>query len=183
MFIENLLSENQKNLIKQNLLNYEFKWRWVENYNLSDGLNFLTSPVCNDKIVFNKEAYNLCICILEEFQKRYNLNIKNLVRIRINLFFPITKQIDDNMIELMVHKDFDGYPKNDMYSLIYFVNESDGDLLVFDDSKKEIKKRFSPKENSACVIKSNDWHTPIPPVENKKRVSVVFIFISDEELL
>jgi len=72
-------------------------------------------------------------------------------------------------------------PDANFKSLLYYVNDSDGDTFVFNESfqdKKEltIRKRVSPKKGRAVVFDSNTWHASSNPRRNANRIVLNLVF-------
>lgn len=66
-------------------------------------------------------------------------------------------------------------------SLLYYVRDSDGDTVIFNESYRDskgltIKKRVSPKKGRAILFDSNVWHASSNPRTHQNRVVVNFIF-------
>jgi hypothetical protein len=66
-------------------------------------------------------------------------------------------------------------------SLLYYVKDSDGDTVVFNESYRDkkdltIDKRVSPKKGRAIVFDSNVWHASSNPRQNQNRVVLNLIF-------
>tara|TARA_Y100000289_G_C3913871_1_gene146257 strand:+ start:464 stop:1150 length:687 start_codon:yes stop_codon:yes gene_type:complete len=66
------------------------------------------------------------------------------------------------------------------YSIIYYVNDSDGDTIIFNETSDEktkkrpekltIKKRITPKKGRAVLFKGDYFHTSTNPTNYDKRV-------------
>jgi len=66
------------------------------------------------------------------------------------------------------------------YSMIYYVNDSDGDTIIFNEVSDEetkkrpdkltIKKTITPKKNRAVLFRGNYFHTSTNPTNNDKRI-------------
>ena len=66
------------------------------------------------------------------------------------------------------------------YSMIYYVNDSDGDTIIFNETSDEEKKkkpekltineRIPPKKNRAVLFRGNYFHTSTNPIDNEKRI-------------
>ena len=65
-------------------------------------------------------------------------------------------------------------------SLIYYVNDSDGDTIFFNDNLKEIK-RVNPKKGKAVLFDSNILHCGSNPINTLNRVVINFIFEGNEK--
>jgi hypothetical protein len=94
--------------------------------------------------------------------------IKGINRIKANLRVP--SNIPDSMEEL--HQDM---TSGNFMTLLYYVNDSDGDTEFYADDKKTLVESITPKANSAVWFDSKLWHKSSPPVTNKQRVVINFI--------
>ena len=66
------------------------------------------------------------------------------------------------------------------YSMIYYVNDSDGDTIIFNETcndetmtrpdKLTIKQRIEPKKNRAVLFRGNYFHTSSNPMNNEPRI-------------
>ena len=66
------------------------------------------------------------------------------------------------------------------YSMIYYVNDSDGDTIIFNETcndetmtrpdKLTIKQRIEPKKNRAVLFRGNYFHTSSNPMNNETRI-------------
>ena len=64
-------------------------------------------------------------------------------------------------------------------SLIYYVNDSDGDTLFYDDDMNIIK-RVSPKKNRAVLFPSTMVHAGCNPIKNDTRLVINYIFNTEK---
>ena len=72
-------------------------------------------------------------------------------------------------------------PTPGMKSLIYFVSDSDGDTVIFNETfeyKKAptVRKRVSPRKGKAIVFDSHTWHASSNPRTHQNRIVLNFIF-------
>jgi len=83
------------------------------------------------------------------------------------------------------HPSFDGTmyytPHRDssdptMITGIYYLNDTDGDTIFFDDNKNIIK-RVSPKKGSLVHFKSNIFHAGQSPIKNNIRAVINFMLV------
>jgi hypothetical protein len=66
-------------------------------------------------------------------------------------------------------------------SLLYYVRDSDGDTVIFNETYRDSKglsvnKRVSPKKGRAILFDSNVWHASSNPRQHQNRVVLNFIF-------
>ncbi len=180
---ENMLPEEVANKIEETLLGTFFAWYYTPF--TAYGQQFKTS-LTQDTPQFTHGFYaggivnsyyhdQFVLPIIELLPKEYSMD--NLIRAKANL-------INRNQ----------GYPENfhnvphadqadkDTTSLIYYVNESDGDTLFFEEMPEDFKgtvtigQRFSPKRNSGVMFNSRRLHTSVPPRKTNARVVINLVF-------
>ena len=95
------------------------------------------------------------------------LQFESYTRIKINL----NVKTHNEYVHLPIHKDV----YNPIYtSMIYYVNNSDGDTLFFDDHNNIIN-RVTPEKGKVVIFRSNIPHAAEAPVKNKNRIIINFI--------
>jgi len=109
--------------------------------------------------------------ILENFIKVYPLTYKSILRIKANLAVPMphtltkeefynTPHIDHNIPHLV---------------LIYYVNDSDGDTIIFDkDDTNKILEIVTPKKGRILLFNGENYHAGRQPKNYESRVIVNF---------
>jgi hypothetical protein len=109
-------------------------------------------------------------------QDRTGLEIKELVRIKANLLFP-SLGLGGTHIPHIDH------PAKKHLSMIYYVNDSDGDTVFFDQyytghqhGQFDITERLTPKQGSAVLFNSDRFHASSLPVNTITRSVINFIF-------
>ena len=120
--------------------------------------------------------------VLPSIEKSF-LNIDYICRIKCNLNTILYNYNKDSI--QIPHKDTndDWKPFEDcVYSLLYYVNDSDGDTVFYDDNEKEIF-RSTPKKGKAVLFKSKILHAACNPITTNKRIVINTIFKAKEELL
>jgi hypothetical protein len=167
--IHNLLPHSLKNEVYNVLTNSYFPWFWNEEV-IKDSKDENTFQFTHSIYQDNKacsEYYNSVIPILWFFENNTNIKIKSIYRIKANLttqYNMSEKDINDG-----VHID----KKEDNYlSLIYYVNDSDGDTLIYNN---DVIEATTPKANNLLYFKSNLNHAGSFPKINKRRIVINFI--------
>lgn len=94
--------------------------------------------------------------------------IKGIYRIKANL--RVSSNIPDSMDE--IHQDM---PNGNYKTLLYYVNDSDGDTEFYADDKKTLVESITPKANSAVWFESDIWHKSSPPITSKTRIVINFV--------
>jgi hypothetical protein len=169
MIIENLLPQSYKKEIQDALLGDLFPWYLNKNIVPSvekSSCQFTHTLYRNDQI--ESDAFSLIKPMIYFIEDKTNTPIKKIERIKANLR---TKTIN-NEYKLNIHKDQD---QDNYKSFLYYVNDSDGDTLFFDEDKKIINS-VTPKENSGVFFNSNINHTSQAPIKNDCRIVINFIF-------
>ena len=81
-------------------------------------------------------------------------------------------------LESEIHLDFDDNTLK-RTNFLYYVNDSDGDTILYEDDKKTVLTRVSPKKNRLLLFSGDIPHCSSSPTKNLKRV-VININVSDE---
>ena len=115
----------------------------------------------------------------------FNLE-NNLRRAKINLTYNNNKNFPTSKFP---HRDMDtsdsNFLENNFWAVIYYVNESDGDTVVYNETRKledfsqyTIKQRISPKKGRIVFIKGHLFHSASNP-SNKysKRIVINYNLI------
>jgi hypothetical protein len=102
----------------------------------------------------------------------------HIVRIKFNMLLPeASRDINTYHRPHVDHGDLEAK------TLIYYVNDCDGDTIIFDKTytgedpqKLEIVKRITPKAGSAVLFDSNKYHASSSPTQGPRSV-INFIFL------
>jgi hypothetical protein len=111
------------------------------------------------------------------FLERYmKFEIKSLFRIKANLLLAGNSTLDNYNIPHIDH------PRDDHISMVYYVNNSDGDTRIFDKTITDGEPiglncigQFEPSKGRSLVFKSNRFHCSAPPVKHKNRMVLNFV--------
>lgn len=93
---------------------------------------------------------------------KFNISTFKVLRIKANLKMQLNG---------FTEKCFNTPHKDDADNhivLIYYVNDSDGDTILFDDKFKETA-RIRPKKNRLLIFNGETWHAASHPVKNQTR--------------
>lgn len=88
--------------------------------------------------------------VIPEVEKKLEKKTIDLFRVKGNLTLPSTLPADTYNVP---HKD----QEEGWMSILYYVNDADGDTIFFDDNK-EIYATVTPKANRAAIFDSNIMH-------------------------
>lgn len=129
------------------------------------------------------ELISLMGPIVENFQSQAKIKINNFLRIKINLQVPVK----GNSFEKYNGAHVDRFEPHQ--TLIYYVNDSDGDTVIFDKMYTEdedfktdssislpVKQRIKPVANTLLHINGFQYHSSSNPIENDTRITINFNF-------
>ena len=168
--VDNFLPQADANVIHQEINSANFPWylNSYTSYN-GDGQHQLIHNIYNDDKPLSP-LFFLVDPILKEFEVKTEYKIESLGRIKAN--FLTNRVIPSDYVEKTIHQDTD---KDNYVSLLYYVEDSDGDTILFEDDKKTELMRVTPRANRAVIFKSNTWHTGLLPVMHDKRRVINFV--------
>lgn len=187
--IDNLLPLSYSTAIEQDSLNYiQYFWneRTVENmeYNDENIYDFgqLTCPIYHsDCPNFKFGDYFLFLrpmsLIIQD--KLSEIEIKRYLRVKFNLLHKV-----DTKYEKMYNTPHPDDSETDTsFSMIYYVNDSDGDTVLFNEFYDKhtapppltVCKRIQPKKNRLVIFESKRYHASSNPILNKNRTILNFV--------
>jgi len=90
----------------------------------------------------------------------YNIVFKNVLRAKANFLLPYHRQ-EPHPLHIDINDDR-------YYSLIYYVNDSDGDTVFY----KDFSKKVTPTQGRAVFFRSNIPHASSSPLFSKNRIVI-----------
>jgi len=196
--IENLIPKKLQDEIEKWISSEEVDWRFLEtpapNIFPNDLSIFntwqLTHPFfARDDPFFNRPSagFNaIVIPILYNLKLVTGLNfIQKMGRIKTNALFKNVNCGPNNYN--IPHVD---NPNPNYKSLLYYVNDSDGDTFIFNEVTTELpedknyippkltlNRRVTPKKGTAIMFNSNRYHASSSPTKSDRRYVINFVFI------
>ena len=169
--IQGVIPKVYQECIKQDL--QYFKNHWVKlQYTIKDPIN-LTDPNIIDNGQEELTVYgpdkidipqtNLFFFIKPLILSAYDNPIRSLVRVKFNRLLRNQNFTVNNYN--IPHQDV---PNAGYTSMIYYVNDSDGDTVFFEDNT--IVNRISPRQGDIVLFPSNLWHASSNPSMNQERI-------------
>lgn len=178
--IDNVFSEDIINKIENTLTGFYFPWYFYEETTHPESYFFKNSKNlknCNDYCQFvhslyvpsdnnfGSEYFNLVLSLLNQFSLKHKIDFLKIERAKANLQ---TQYQDNNEKNFNIpHKDLD----TEHYVFLYYVNDSDGDTIIFDDNNKIIDK-IKPKRGRVLLFDGNLLHSSSHPILSKKRIVI-----------
>lgn len=173
--LDDVLPVKQYYALTEKLMSPEFPWFWANPYIVSTApkdqlFQFVHHFVAEKNI--KSGQYEVVRPIIQAITDRTNIKIKSIIRVKANLIPRIVtcEEWENNLI----HQDMK--VSGDYISVIYYVNDCDGDTIVYDDDKNTVAARSTPSRNACLIIDSKLWHRSSVPKNNKRRVIINFVF-------
>ena len=161
---------HQQILTEINGLNFAWFYRNWSSFEDDNIAQFTHTFYVDGKV--NSYLFDLVMPIKSTFELKTSYKVKRIHRAKANLL--LNKPYKDEDLKKAIHKDIDdeyGY-----ISILYYIEDSDGDTIVYSKNKNKEVSRVSPKANRAFIFKADEWHNATPPKEYQTRKVINFIF-------
>ena len=180
---DDCISKEVSNEIQKVLSKQEFKWCYygftvtprIPDPQMSHIL-YSYDPLTPLKVNYLKSKYVYVLSYLfDEIEKNTDLKLseRTLYRGKSTIIFPPSK---NQKRESEIHVDCIDI---EMDNLLYYVNDSDGDTILYENDRKTVMERISPKAGRFVYFSGEIPHCASRPVENFKRM-VININMSKE---
>lgn len=194
MIYNDVLSQENYNRLNHIITGVDFPWYFQPDIAFKSFKGHMQDPMAFSSFGFThtvwdtergkvSELISLMGPIVENFQERSNMKINNFLRIKINLQVPVK----GNTPEKYNGAHIDRFEPHQ--TLIYYLNDSDGDTVIFDklynigddyvkDSSMSlpIKTRIKPVANTLLHINGFQYHSGSNPINNDIRITINFNF-------
>jgi hypothetical protein len=117
--------------------------------------------------VRTSEHYPSIAVLLYHLMLTENIRTDNPKRIKANL--NNISPLSDKESHYPVHVDFNSLKKGEMITCIYYVNDCDGDTIMFDQTGKKEISRVSPKKGRLVYFDTLTPHAGQPPKNSYAR--------------
>jgi len=173
---DNLLSSTEQNTIKNTLFDVYFPWFLIEHRDNKDNFTSTNLKSKNKnvkeyvKLVHSfyklgetnasphKNVVNL---ILQKILRKFNLTQINLIRAKANL------QTSSSSVKKNNHSTPHTDTNDKHLVIIYYVNNSDGDTVIF--NNKKVFKKISPKMGRILIFDGSLKHAAGYPIKSQIR--------------
>jgi hypothetical protein len=179
MFIQGSVSEEiRESLIDAIVTDPTRNFAWYYNDSVASMRNEhksyggFTHTFCVDNTV-NSAYYNLSDNLLKYICNKENINFSFVKRSHSFVLcnIKVTKKEHNSSI----HRDMQLTDLDFKYiSILYYVNDSDGDTLFYDENKNIIN-RVSPLSGNYVIFDSTKLHSATPPTNHKTRYIINYI--------
>jgi hypothetical protein len=182
--IDNFVPVTDQKKILQNILTFPENITYVTtNYNKNGLVSKLkiNDPKYTQELSENQFVINLKqskTFFLEILEKNFNIQIEKILRTKVN--WIIREHINSKNGYYPPHTD----SPEDHWVLIYYLNTSDGDTLMFEETQKEIpfdgvstqtlhvKTNIEHKMGRGILFHGSRYHCGLPPIESPYRILV-----------
>lgn len=187
--IENFLPKSYQDDIEKSLSTDFFPWYWnkstvADNFFYGSNKNILESNQFTHTIIANDGRQPSFLFadikpMVYFLEKNINVKVAKIDRIKVNLLQPVVG--GNTQSHNPPHWDADYEIQPNTLSMVYYVNDSDGDTVIF--NKKlpdqpenlEVLHRSKPKKGKCIVFPSNRWHASSNPINNDRRIIINFV--------
>ena len=197
--IEDFLTKSQQDNLEKVLLDRHIEWRYYpgtckKDLQSRDIMRFREDTQTKDHAQFvhilkdsqenTSEFYPLIENFLNIVNSKAGKEFNHIHRAKINLQLSSLTHANNthNMahVDIIVPKDMIGK----CMSLLYYVNDSDGDTVFFnqyhgDKTDLTINTTKAPKKGTAVLFDSNMYHASSVPVKSKHRVVINLVLTED----
>jgi hypothetical protein len=175
MIIElpNFLPRSLQDHLENHLTSNNFPWHFLKDVTTeyeSNHAGFHHTPFL-DGIPKTIEYDN--ILFLSHYVREV-LQKENLIlhRVRYGMNIRSSGEYDYNTPHLDFPDDF----KNKHYTVLYYVNNSDGDTVIFNETRRSseytIQKRISPEKGKLCIFDGEQFHASSKPKKSDFRIVI-----------
>jgi hypothetical protein len=162
--IDNFLPEDVRANILKEMDGLDFPWFYRDySSHQGDGVpQFIHIFYIFDKV--NSSFFSLITPMLFEFEQKTQYKIQSIARIKANLL--TNAPVKESNIQKAKHTD----EKSDSFTTcLYYLDDADGETIMYSDEGKTEVKRIKPKANRAVIFNSNTWHNATPPTKYAMR--------------
>lgn len=193
--IDDVISKEKANEIERYVLSKEVKWDLdthtldqnfkVKSKDIHEFIQF-RSIIKHGNRILDDKSYKYVQDILVGLSNKTGIFFNESFRIKFNLL-PKCESFKETQYNTP-HVDTNG----DHYVLLYYINDADGDTLIFDQTMEEykmenawkfekfdIKKRISPKKGRVVIFDGKHYHASSHPSKNDIRCVINMDFPKD----
>jgi len=142
----------------------------------SNGMSHL---VLDQENGINSNYVDYCCNILKFLIDALPYNVEMIpTRIKFNLTFPNGNGFKYNYPHVDPLPPKEGLEDSEHWIFIYYINDSDGDTVIFNETagsiikKPTIRERYTPKGNTALFFKGDIYHAASNPIKTKARFNI-----------
>lgn len=169
-FIPEIYQERLHNLLTSD----RFAWYWNDKsvYLDSESADFESKDYQFTHVLLregniNSEFAESVLPLVYFFELHSDMKVKYIEKIKANLTTHINYTDED--LKQCIHKDMNTNTDTKFMTILYYVNDADGDTVIYHDEKEST---FSPQKGRAIWFNADLDHRPSTPVNSKRRIVV-----------
>ena len=183
---DDCISKEIADNIEKTLLSREYQWNYINHTvhkevpdpqmsHLLYAYNPFVDSIGGKSL--KSDFFYLIKDLFSEIEKNTDIGLQDkiLYRVKSTIMFP---NAEKQKLESEIHLDFDDNILK-RTNLLYYVNDSDGDTILYEDDKKTVLTRVSPKKGKLLLFSGDIPHCSSSPTKSLKRV-VINVNVSDE---
>jgi hypothetical protein len=164
--IKNVLSKKESNMfLKETIFNDNFPWYYLhDSATLKEKSNTFNYSWYHALVLdgrINSSFYKLFESSILNILEKFKLKNKIINRIRLGKTVSIGKKYINN-------SHIDQHEKHQ--TILYYLNDSDGDTYFYKKDKKTIAKQITPEQNKAVLFNGLTYHASSKPIKNMYRL-------------
>jgi hypothetical protein len=162
--IENVIAKKEQENIKNLMLGKHFPWYYLNDVSLKDNPDE-RKPGLAHHFIFNgqpSDYFKHIENLLVKTAKKLKLKKISILQSRGFLQFPLSNNIVKDKYIDSPHLDL--VEKHLVF--LYYVNDGDGDTIVYKDKNLKIKKRVKPKQGRMLIFSGDYWHSGSQPTKD-----------------
>jgi len=190
------IDKEYADVLAELMLGSDFDWYWNEATIIGGDYGVVINSKTKDTpqfthTIFNdgkpqSSYYHFFSEILGVIEKEVGNKIKNIIRIKANLMVRDTSYPEG--FYNGAHIDYKG---NNLLSFVYYVNDSDGDTILFDTyldghsyNETELKEidRQTPKAGMGLLFDSQRIHTSTSPRLSERRAIINYVLEMENDI-
>lgn len=105
-------------------------------------------------------------------QQQLNFSLQGVIRAKVNLKFKQESKLDNFINPPHV----DNNIENSLIG-IYYINDSDGDTVIYEDRDLKISKTIEPKKGRMILMDGSNIHSASHPLKTETRMVINYNFV------
>jgi len=199
IYVNELIPKSLQTEIRELFLSTNFPWYYVDGIwgkDIESPPKWQYSAMNNPKVIDSpgfahlfceygnvlSQYYPLVRSVLHFLEHRYDFEVDEMIRVRSRLTVQTPNHNESTYSA--PHFDFVDIPK--YYTFVYYVNDSDGDTILFKEKINDLNKEViinpevsyqsTPKQGCGIFFPGNVYHSGNFPIKNMNRIIINYDF-------
>ena len=173
IIIDDAISKGYQNKVQEILNSYDFPWHFMLNVTSAekpDGRTGFSNIIFSEDNKIQTKYMDILSPILYEAVGKFDndQDIKKIFRIKAGMF--VKNQTEEPHL---VHVDRPYFH----YTMLYYVNDSDGSTQLYDGEGGKVVKEIEPKKGRAVILDGNIYHASSCPKNHANRIVINYNFL------